>query len=137
MVSVTASGNDPAVRNLLSSLRALLALTTLMTESGDEDEIVVLATAAISSLDTSSVSGHQPTVCHAEGAYLDGRWRAVDNRGPRAGDRQKLEAQLLECDAAGGPLEIPEQGWGWAYSLTTTGGASGYLVVGAEEEPSE
>jgi sugar diacid utilization regulator len=134
---VTASGNDPAVRNLLSSLRALLALTTLMTECGDEDEIVGLATAAISSLCTSSVSGLRPTDCHAEGAYLDGRWRAVDTWDPRAGDRPKLEAQLLECDAAGGPLEIPGQAWGWAYSLSTTGGASGYLVVGAEEEPSE
>ena len=134
---MTASSNDPAVRNLLSSLRALLALTTLMTECGDEDEIVGLATAAISSLGTSSVSGLRPTDCYAEGAYLDGRWRAVDTRGPPAGDRRKLEAQLLECDAAGGPVEIPDQAWGWAYSLTTTRGASGYLVVGAEEEPSE
>src|SRR5258705_580548 len=132
MVSVTASGNDPAVRNLLSSLRALLALTTLMTEYGDEDEIVGLATAAISSLGTSSVSGHQPTVCHAEGAYLDGRWRAVDNRGPWGGDRQKLEAQLLECDAAGRPPENPGQAWGWAYSPTPTRGAPGYPLVRSE-----
>ena len=53
---VAGGGNDPAVRNLLSSLRALLALTSLMTEYGDEDEIVGLATAAISSLGTSSAS---------------------------------------------------------------------------------
>jgi sugar diacid utilization regulator len=134
---VTGSGNDPNVRNLLSSLRALLALTTLMTEHGNEDEIVGLAVAAISSLGTSPVSGSRPTVCHAEGAYLDGRWRAVDHRGRGAGDRQKLEAQLLECGPTGGPLGIPEQAWGWAYPLTSPGGASGYLVVGGADEPSD
>jgi sugar diacid utilization regulator len=123
---VTGGGDDPAVRNLLSSLRALLALTTLMTEREDEDEVVSLATAAVPSLGQ----------CHAEGAYLDGRWRAAGSE-DRAVKREKIEAQLLLIGGAGGPLDIPEQTWGWAYSLITPGGASGYLVVGAADEPSE
>jgi len=123
---VTGSRDDPAVRNLLSSLRALLALTTLMIEHDDEDEVVSLATAAVSSLGQ----------CRAEGVYLDGRWRDAGSE-DRADDKEKLEAQLHLIGGAGGPLDIPGRTWGWAYALTTPGGASAYLVVGAADEPSE
>jgi sugar diacid utilization regulator len=119
--------SDPAVRNLLSSLRALLALTTLMTEHGDEDEILLLATAAVPSLGQ----------CRAEGAHLDGSWRATGAALRSNGELKKLEDQLTQMGAAGGPFDIPGQGWGWAYPLTTPGGASGHLMVGAAEEPSE
>jgi sugar diacid utilization regulator len=127
MASVTAVGEDPTVRNLLSSLRALLALTTLMTEHGDEDVIIELAMGAVPSLGK----------CSAEGAYLDGSWRGGGARRWQRGERDKLEAQLVESGPAGGPLEIPNRAWGWAYPLTSPGGASGHLLIGAADQPSE
>jgi hypothetical protein len=76
---------DIALRDLLSSLTALQALSMVMTDSRDEHEILDLAVAAVPSL-----SRH----CRTEAVWLDGGWRSV--RGLRGGVRPcaGLEAQL-------------------------------------------
>lgn len=125
-VAVPPAG-DLAFRDQLSSLRALLVLSALMTEKRAEPEILELATTAVSSFSR----------CRTEGVYLEGEWPVAGSWGPRSRTRSALEAQIATLDLAGGPVEIPGQAWGCAYSLTSLGGPSGYLVVGAAEEPLE
>ena len=119
---------DLAVRDLLSSLTALQALSMVMTDSGDEDEIVDLAVAAVPSL-----SRH----CRAEGVWLDGGWRSVNGLRGGVGPRAGLEAQLACLGAAGELLRSPDLGWDWAFPLASRGGGSGYLVIGSPGSPQE
>jgi sugar diacid utilization regulator len=98
-----------------------------MTETRAEPQILGLATSAVPSLSR----------CQTEAVYLEGRWRFVGGWDRRAGARSRLEGQIAALDVAGGAVEIPGQAWGWAYSLTSLGGAPGYLVVGASNEPLE
>jgi hypothetical protein len=60
---------DATVRDLLSSLAALQALSMVMTDHRREDEILDLAVAALPALTRQ---------CRAEAVWLDGEWRAVD-----------------------------------------------------------
>jgi len=122
--SVKGAGDDPAVRILLSSLRALLALSALMTEREDEEEIVRLAMEVVPSLGD----------CHSEGAYLDGAWLATPGAARAA---VGLEEHLQARGAGGGPVDIPTVLWAWAYPLASPGGPSGHLLVGAADEPPE
>jgi DNA-binding PucR family transcriptional regulator len=129
---MTAPVAGPAARDLsaraqLSSLRALLVLSMLMTEQGDEREILNLVTTAVPSLGSA----------HTEGVYLDGSWRALGSSGRRPGTRTGLESQLAALKEDGGAVEVSGQAWGWAYSLTSRGGAAGYLLVAAADEPQE
>jgi sugar diacid utilization regulator len=113
------------VRGQLSSLRSLLVLSMLMTENGDEAQILNLATSAVPSLGR----------CRTEAVYLDGRRRAVGSMGRRSGILSELDAQIATLGAAGGRLRIPDRAWVWGYSLTSRGGALGHLVVAAAEVP--
>ena len=98
-----------------------------MTAKQTEPEILEMATAAVSSFSR----------CHTEGVYLEGKWPVVGSWGSRSRNRSALEARFARRELAEGPVEIPGQAWGCAYSLTSLGGPSGYLLVGAAEEPPE
>jgi sugar diacid utilization regulator len=108
-------GRRDAERNLLSSMRSLLVLGTLMTEGADEQQIQQLATTAAPSL----------APCDVVTVELVG--------GPPASAR--LAAQLRGVGISGGPVTLAGATWAWAYPLTGISGHLGHLVVGAKQEP--
>ncbi|KWX01058.1 CdaR family transcriptional regulator [Carbonactinospora thermoautotrophica] len=118
--------SDTVLRDQLSSLRGLLMLSMLMTASGDERQILHLATTSVPSF------GH----CHVEGVYLvDGQWQETVPSPTRAEVRAALEAQLKTLGRTGGQVTIPGEAWGWALPLRSLAGDLGYLVVAADDEP--
>lgn len=102
-------------RGLLSSMRSLLVLGTLMTEGADEQQIVQLATTAAASL----------ARCTEVSIELTG-----------AESTAGLAAQLRLLGTTGGQVELPDVGWASAYPLSSVSGHLGHLVVGAPAEPS-
>jgi sugar diacid utilization regulator len=119
--------SDVALRDQLSSLQGLLALSMLMTERGDEQHILDLAITSVPSF------GH----CRLEGLYLiDVGWRTTAGHCTEAGVRAEVEAQFAVLSAAGGAVAIQHEAWGWAFPLRSLEGHFGYLVVGADTEPS-
>jgi signal transduction histidine kinase len=123
----TATG-DATVRDLLSSLAALQALSMVMTDNRGEGEILDLAVAALPTLTRR---------CRVEAVWLDEEWRSVDCLRGRVRPRTGLEARIAELGGGGGALQWPGVGWAWAFPLSSRGGASGYLVVGAPDRPAE
>jgi sugar diacid utilization regulator len=110
-------------RDQLSSFHALLVLSMVMTRSGDEEEILRLATTAVPSL-----APVRPIAL-----WLDAGWRAIGELAtpehPGA-----ISVQLPALPEGGGEVALG-QGWGWSYQLTTLGGALGYLIVAAPTAP--
>ncbi|HVL86150.1 MAG TPA: helix-turn-helix domain-containing protein [Pseudonocardia sp.] len=102
-------------RGLLSTMRSLLVLGQLMTESTDEQQIVDLATTAVPSL----------ARCRVVGVERAG----ATTRSPA------VAAALGAVGATGGWLDLPGATWGWAYPLGSLTGPLGHLVVAAETEP--
>jgi signal transduction histidine kinase len=122
------SGGDITVRDLISSLTALHVLSMVMVDSTDDDDILNLAVSALPSLSRQ---------CRAEAVWLDGAWHSVDSlRGP-VGPLAGLEADVANLGPAGESVRLQEARWAWAFPLSSRGGASGYLVVGAPEQPPE
>jgi sugar diacid utilization regulator len=105
-----------AERSLLSSMRSLLVLGTLMTEGADEQQIIQLATTAAPSL----------AACEVVTVELLG--------GPPAPAR--LAAQLRGVGTTGGAVTLPGSNWACAFPISGTSGHLGHLVVGAHREPS-
>jgi len=103
-------------RSLLSSMRSLLVLGTLMTEGADEQQILQLATTAAPTL----------APCDVVRVELVG----ASPTPPR------LAAQLRAAGMTGGAVTLPGSGWAWAFPLNGTSGHLGHLVVGARREPS-
>jgi sugar diacid utilization regulator len=124
---VAGSESEVALRDQLSSLQGLLALSMLMTEGGNERHILNLA--------TTSVPSFGP--CRVEGLYLvDGGWRTTAGQCADATVRADVEAQLTVLSAAGGAIGIPHAAWGWAFPLRSLEGHLGHLVVAGDREPS-
>ncbi|HEY0396941.1 MAG TPA: GAF domain-containing protein [Acidimicrobiia bacterium] len=119
---------DATVRDLLSSLAALQALSMVMTDNRPEDEILDLAVGALPRLTRQ---------CRVEAVWLDDAWRVVDCLREQVGPGTDLEARIAELGGGGGALQWPGVGWAWAFPLSSRGGASGYLVVGSPERPAE
>lgn len=101
-------------RNLLSSMRSLLVLGTLMTEGADEQQILRLATTAAPSL---------------------ARCSSVTVELTRGSGPSRLTAVLRAAGVTGGPVDLPGAGWAWAFPLSGISGHLGHLVVTAPEEP--
>ncbi|MCW2862289.1 MAG: sugar diacid utilization regulator [Actinoallomurus sp.] len=117
---------DPALRDQLSGMRSLLALSMVMSESDDQGHILGLAATAVPSLGRYRL----------EGVYLaDGGWQAVPGVHAASDARGDLEAQFAVLSVAGGPVAVLGQAWAWAYPLRSLDGHLGYLVVSAEGEP--
>lgn len=117
--------DDP--RDDLSSLRALLALSAQMTESGDEEQILDLMATSVPGL----------ARCRVACMHLvDGGWQGHGSYRSSEG-RVALLTQLSRLDRAGGSVAIPGADWAWAFALPGVRGASGHLVVTADAEPSQ
>ncbi|MDQ1448945.1 MAG: hypothetical protein QOC79_1916 [Actinomycetota bacterium] len=117
---------DTDLREHLSAFRPLLALSMVMTETSDEDEIIRMATTAIPSLGP----------FRAEAVFFDGAWwtgRSVRSTEPAA----DLERQLEPLDRTGGALDVSDATWAWGYPLVSLDGISGYFVVAANREPDD
>ncbi len=104
--------SDQLGRGLLSTMRSLLVLGQLMTESTGERQIIELAITAVPSLACCRV------VAHEFAGPVDSR-ESVTGYG--------LEGGLVSVDGAA---------WGWVYPLGNPLGRFGVLVVAADEEPS-
>lgn len=118
---MTTSDGDVALRDQLSDLRGLLALTMLMTDRRDESEIVFLATTAAPTLGQ----------CRIAGMFIDGTDRYTGNTLPA-----EVLTQLTTLDAGGGALVLPADEWGWAFPLRSFDGPIGQMVIAADDEPS-
>jgi GAF domain-containing protein len=119
---------DTMALDLLSSLSTLHALSIVMAESGDEDEILRAGVSSVASL------SHR---CRPEAVWLDGAWRSLDGVRSRVEPGRGLDVQIAALGEVGGVLHSPGAGWAWAFPLSVGGGSSGYLVVGASESPPE
>jgi DNA-binding PucR family transcriptional regulator len=118
--------SDVGAHEDLASLRGLLALFMLMTERGDETEIVALLASAVPSL----------AGCVLRGTYeLDTGWRA---NGCTASKIPDLADQIAGLNLAGGSIALDPTDaneWAFALPLCSFGGIFGYVVVSATHEP--
>jgi sugar diacid utilization regulator len=117
---------DTGQRSQLSDLRALLALSMLMTESSSESAVLELLSESVPSL----------TRCHLEGVYVgEDEWRqtVMPCTGPAL--RAHLQDQLATLGRLGGPLQIPGKAWAFAYPMRCLTRHAGYALVGADTEP--
>ena len=115
-----------SLRGQLSNLQGLLVLSMQMTETGDEQRILHLATTAVPSL----------SLCRLQGVHLtDAGWRATAGQCQSAEVRADLEAQFAVLSSAGGAVAILHEAWAWAFSLRSLEGHFGFLLVSAAEEP--
>ncbi|GAA0667463.1 hypothetical protein GCM10009535_54130 [Streptomyces thermocarboxydovorans] len=118
---------DTALRGQLSNLRGLLMLSMVMTESGDERQILHLATTSVPAFGR----------CHVEGVhFLEGGWQAAVAPTARPEVRAAMESQLNALGRGGGLITVPDQGWGWALPVRSLDECVGHLIVSAGEEPS-
>jgi hypothetical protein len=115
------------LRDQLSSLQGLLVLSMLMTDSGDEEQIVGLATTSVPSLARCELVGVHCT---------DTGWRAVGSAYDEPGLLGRVERALHQAGAGGGPLSIPGTAWAWAFPLRGLDGPIGQLLLAADEPPS-
>ena len=102
-----------ALREQLSNVRGLLALSLLMTERRDEDEILHLAITATPAL----------VVCRVVGVHLDGRGWYDDSSFADHRSAERAARQLVDVSAGGGPVAVPDATWAWAFQLPRRGGA--------------
>jgi sugar diacid utilization regulator len=118
--------SSASLRGQLSNLQGLLVLSMRMTETGDEQSILHLATGAVPSL----------SLCRLQGVHLTAAgWRTTAGPCDDAEVRADLEAQYAVLSGAGGPVAILREAWAWAFSLRAIEGHFGFLVVSAPQEP--
>jgi DNA-binding PucR family transcriptional regulator len=118
---------EPVLRDQLSSLQALLALSMRMTDSNDETQILGLASTAVPTLGR----------CRLIGAHLsDDGWQPPPQRPGQAQQRSEVAAQLAIVGVTGGAIAVGDDEWGWAFPLRSSGYHLGYLAVSAGAEPS-
>jgi len=113
-----------ALRDQLSDLRSLLVLSMLLTRQDDEAEILHLVASAVESLGP----------CRMERIFLDGRWAEVRIPAHEPVSQDLPDGKWPQQD---GPVRLAGVPWSWVYPMPIPRGPSGYLVVGAEQEPSQ
>ena len=126
-------GEGPAgsdLREEISRLRGLLALSMLMTERRDPAEIVHLATTAIPALVPVRVEGVH-VLAGERSRWLE-RGSLLDQPSARAAALD----QLRHLKAGGGPLTIAGAAWSWAFGLPGSVEQIGSLIASADVEPS-
>lgn len=124
--SVDPPAPDVATREQLAGLQGLLVLSMLMTDSGDERRVLELAASSAPSFGN----------CRLHAVFLLGHdWERTSDACSRPEARADLEAQFVELGGAGGAVAVVGEGWASAYPLRNLGGNFGYLVVGADREP--
>jgi DNA-binding PucR family transcriptional regulator len=112
------------VRDQLSDLRGLLVLSMLLTRQDDAARILHLVASAVESLGP----------CWTERIFLDGHWAEVRVPAHEPAGPGLCSGRWAEHD---GPVQLAGVPWSWAYPMSVPHGPSGYLVVGAEQEPAE
>jgi DNA-binding PucR family transcriptional regulator len=126
-MAVTApAAGDPALRDQMSSLRALLFLSMLMAES-EEGQILHLASTAVPSL----------APCQVAGLYVDGSWSLTAFSCTDAAVRRQVAATLPPLRSTGGQVFIEGEPWAWAYPLRNVGGYLGHVIVRADWPPTD
>ena len=114
------------VRGHLSDLRALLALSMLMTEAATEDDILELAAEAVVTL----------TGCTVEGIYVgEGQWSHTMIPCKGLAFRAYLQDCMTTLGRVGGAVDVPLRPWSWAYPMLSISGSVGFVVVSADEPP--
>lgn len=118
------SGSYDPAREQLSALRSMLVLSMLLTRQDDEDAILRLVANAVESLGP----------CRTERIMLDGQWTQV-----RRADHEPAAPVLADVrlPQEGVRFELAGVPWSWAYPMTIPRGPAGYLVAGADREPSD
>lgn len=109
------------LRDQMSSLCGVFALSMMLFDRVEDDEILKLAASAVPTLGP----------CRVEGIYLRG------DEPPRHGDLgTALRTHLSALGGADGEVRIAGRAWAWGYPLRGLGGHRGYLVVSAAAPPS-
>ena len=117
-------------REHAASLHSILALSMLMTESANEEQILHFATTSLASLAPNcELAG---VYCSESHGWKLGSRRLEHDRPLRSG----LERQLTTVGQGGGSLTVPAASWGFAFSLRSIHECVGFLVVLAEVDPS-
>ena len=131
---VTPAESEPGtgLRDQLSSAQGLLVLSMLITESGEEQEILRLAATAVPSLSRCRLLGVY-LVENEPGSFSNGTFSGLAR--PEEEEDVMVKAQLAVLGTAGGPVAPVGTAWGWAYPLRSLGGNFGYLVAAADEPP--
>ena len=117
-------------REHAASLHSILALSMLMTESANEEQILHFATTSLTSLAPNcELAG---VYCSETQAWKLGSRRLDHDRMLRS----TLERQLGTLGPGGGSLTVAAAGWGFAFALRSIHEGVGFLVVLADAEPS-
>ncbi|MEW6472294.1 MAG: helix-turn-helix domain-containing protein [Actinomycetota bacterium] len=116
-------------REHAASLHSILALSMLMTESANEEQILHFATTSLASLAPS---------CELAGVYCTETysWKLGSRRlehDPLL--RSTLERQMKSLGQGGGSLTVATAGWAFAFSLRSIHEGVGFLVVLADVDP--
>jgi sugar diacid utilization regulator len=109
------------LRQQLSSMSSVFALSMVMFDRTDEQEILGLVVSSVAALGP----------FRAEGAYL-----TRDRPTPGNGGSPGLWDRLSGLAGADGPVAVPSAAWSWAYPMRALGVHSGYLVVAADDPAS-
>lgn len=117
-----------SLRDRLSDLRALLLLSMLMMDGGDENQVLRLSATSAPSLGDWRI----------EGFVFDERFRRVDETWLRDGDDAPDEGVAIgQVGPAGGAVEVRGRAWGWALPLPSgTGRSLGQVIASADRRPS-
>jgi sugar diacid utilization regulator len=130
-VPTSVSDTELELRQQLSNLRGLLALSMMMTERRQLDEILHLATTAIPALVSARPLGvHLPL---GDGA----RWHAMRPDLDQPAFRADILTQLQRLPRNGGALTISGEPWAWAFGLPSPVDQIGTLIVASDNAPSE
>jgi sugar diacid utilization regulator len=120
----TVAAGQPGLRERLSTFRALLVISLLMTESVCEDQILELATSSAPGLGPWRVEGYR---------FADGQWHA--GLYGFASAPPGLGKQLAALGGQAGPVHLAGRTWAWAYPLSGVGGPLGHLIASSAAEP--
>ncbi|GAA0644225.1 hypothetical protein GCM10010174_79030 [Kutzneria viridogrisea] len=112
-------------RQQLANLYGLLAISMMMFDGREADDIVRLAVTTVPSLNAGEVV--------AVYVVADGRLEPVP-RGPVPDP--ELDRHVRDLGEAGGEIVLADGMWRWAYPLTGLGAGIGRLVVKASRGPS-
>jgi sugar diacid utilization regulator len=110
------------LRTQMSNMCGVFALSMMLFDRADDDEILKLVVTAVPALGP----------CQVVGAYLTRDEPCRDGEDPSP----ELETQLSALAGVDGKVDVPGTAWAWAYPLRAVGEHSGYLVVSAQAEPS-
>jgi sugar diacid utilization regulator len=117
---------DPALRDRMSNLYGVFAVSMMLFSQVDADRILGVVEDAVPTLGPFRVEG---------ALLLDHRAGRPPRRTGRLGPAQR--DALLVLAGAEGPVPVAEAAWARAYPLHAVGAHAGYLVVAAAREPTE